>query len=138
MIALIPAVVLAVAAAFHVYWAIGGQVGLGVSVPQRCDGQPLFRPSAALTLAVGLALAGALVLVLAIGGYLRLGLPSVLIRGAVALVCVVFLARALSWSTYVGLFKKIRDTPFARYDTWLYSPLCLAVGTCLICLLAQR
>jgi hypothetical protein len=28
----------------------------------------------------------------------------------------------------VGFFKRVRDTEFARRDTWLFSPLCLGLA----------
>ncbi|WP_241675049.1 DUF3995 domain-containing protein [Paenibacillus luteus] len=38
---------------------------------------------------------------------------------------VVFLIRSVGEFNTVGLFKRIRKTPFARMDTFVYSPLCL-------------
>jgi hypothetical protein len=39
---------------------------------------------------------------------------------------------------YVGFFKRVRNTSFARMDTLLYSPLslCLGVGTGMVAFLA--
>jgi hypothetical protein len=34
--------VIAFAAAFHGWWAVGGQLGLSVSLPQRPDGTPVM------------------------------------------------------------------------------------------------
>ena len=31
---------------------------------------------------------------------------------------------------YVGIFKKHKNTPFARMDTLVYSPLCLFLSVC--------
>jgi hypothetical protein len=41
---------------------------------------------------------------------------------------VVFLLRAVGEFRYVGFFKKIKNTSFAKMDSQYYSPLCLAVG----------
>jgi hypothetical protein len=38
------------------------------------------------------------------------------------------LARAMGDFNYVGFFKRVRGTRFARMDTLLYSPLCLALA----------
>jgi hypothetical protein len=38
------------------------------------------------------------------------------------------LARTVGDFKYVGLFKRVRGTPFARLDTLLYSPLCLLLS----------
>ena len=34
-----------------------------------------------------------------------------------------FLARTLGDLTYVGLFKRIKESPFAKRDTLIYTPL---------------
>ncbi|TKI67695.1 DUF3995 domain-containing protein [Lysinibacillus mangiferihumi] len=41
---------------------------------------------------------------------------------------VIFLIRAIGDFKYVGFFKKIKHSQFARNDTWLYSPLCLFIS----------
>jgi hypothetical protein len=30
---------------------------------------------------------------------------------------------------YVGFFKKVKDTEFAKWDTKLFSPLCLLISS---------
>jgi Protein of unknown function (DUF3995) len=40
----------------------------------------------------------------------------------------VFLLRAFGNFTTFGFFKTVTGTPFARLDTWLYSPLCLVLA----------
>jgi len=37
----------------------------------------------------------------------------------------------------VGLFKKIKDTPFSKYDTWFYIPLCLYIGLSFMLMLLE-
>jgi len=39
-----------------------------------------------------------------------------------------FILRAIGEFNYVGFFKKIKDTEFAKADTKLFAPLCLAIG----------
>jgi len=117
------------AAAFHVYWGLGGRVGSLASVPQSGDGRKLFTPGPAACFAVAAALSVAAVLVGVLAGAVELALPPGVIVAAGALCGAVFLARALSWHTYVGFFKKVRSTRFGRYDTWLFSPICLLLGS---------
>jgi hypothetical protein len=38
----------------------------------------------------------------------------------------VFMLRAVGNLRTFGFFKTVTGTPFARWDTWLYSPLCPA------------
>ncbi|MBI3897149.1 MAG: DUF3995 domain-containing protein [Gammaproteobacteria bacterium] len=128
VIAIACVVVLAIAAAFHFYWGLGGKIGLVVSLPQREGGQPTIKPGTFATHTVGFALVVAILIVLAYVGLMASPLPFGWLRGGVALLAFVFTARALSWHKYAGLFKKVRNTRFGKYDTWLYSPLCLFLG----------
>jgi hypothetical protein len=40
----------------------------------------------------------------------------------------VFAARAVGDFRYVGFFKRVRDSRFARRDSRLFSPLCAAIA----------
>ena len=51
-----------------------------------------------------------------------------LTRWGTRAVGVVFALRALGEFKWVGFFKSVRDTRFARLDTWLYSPLCAGMA----------
>jgi hypothetical protein len=110
----------------------GRRVGFSVSLPQRADGAPVmahrlpwWRPAAG---AVAFALAALAWLLLAYAGQLPLPLPRGVARAALLAVAAAFAARALVPNRYVGLFKSLRTTRWARYDTRLYSPLFLLLG----------
>lgn len=134
MIALLCAGVLAVIGGVHFYWALGGRAGLLHAVPQTDKGGANFKPGAAATHAVAVLLVLAATLIVAQAGLLSLPdwpLLPLALRSFVALLALVFLVRALAPLRYTGFFKKVRHTPFGRYDTWLYSPLCLLLGVAL-------
>ena len=38
------------------------------------------------------------------------------------------MVRAVGDFRYVGFFKSLGDDPFCSWDTWLFSPLCLAIA----------
>jgi len=120
--------VLLLGAGFNIYWGFGGRIGAGVALPQREDGTPAIKESAFGAMAVGLILTLVLLLVLSFTGVIRLPLPQQLLKAAIILWAAIFTARALSWSSYFGLFKRVRTTRFASYDTLLYSPSCLLLG----------
>lgn len=120
--------VLLLGAGFHIYWGFGGRIGAGVSLPQREDGNPAVKGTALGALGVGLMLALVLLLVLAFTGTVDLPLSQPLLRTGIIAWAIIFTARALSWSRYFGLFKRVRTTRFASYDTWFYSPSCLLLG----------
>jgi hypothetical protein len=41
---------------------------------------------------------------------------------------ILFFLRAVGDFNMVGLFKKIKNTEFAKYDTWVYIPMCLLIS----------
>jgi hypothetical protein len=122
--AAVASLVFASLAVVHVYWAFGGHRGGAAAVPTVGE-QAVFSPSSAATLAVALLLAASAVIV--IGGA-REWDPPVLFEIGCAGIAAVLLARAIGDRRYVGLLKRVRDTDFARRDTWLYSPLCLVLA----------
>ena len=146
MAATIPLIValaiIAFAAAFHLNWALGGRVGLSVSLPKRPDGMPVmahrlhwWRPAAG-AVAAGLAALGALAL--AVDGHLPLPVPPEIARTALGLIGAAFMLRAIVPTPWTGFFKRIRSTRWARYDSWLYSPLFLLLGVMLLIIAMRR
>ncbi|MBZ9794572.1 DUF3995 domain-containing protein [Mesorhizobium sp. ES1-4] len=107
---------------FHIYWGFGGRIGAGVALPQREDGTPAVKETAFGAMAVGLILALVLLLILGFAGMVRLPLSQQVLKAGIILWAAVFTGRAFSWSRYFGLFKRVRTTRFARYDSWFYSP----------------
>ncbi|WP_223488838.1 DUF3995 domain-containing protein [Pseudomonas sp. A-RE-19] len=121
----------------HLYWAAGGKWGSEVSVP-RVPGEggeeskPAFNPSgyATLLVAVGLLLIAMLVC-LRVGLYL----PTVhhwSLQWVISAIAMLMFARAIGDSNLVGFFKQVKDSRFARLDTWAYSPLCVVLGAGLL------
>jgi hypothetical protein len=142
MLLLLALAIIAFAASFHLYWALGGRTGFSVSLPQRADGQPVmahrlpwWRPAAG---AVALALAALAWLLLAYAGHLPLALPRGLARAALLATAAAFIARALLPNRHVGFFKSLRTTRWARYDTRLYSPLFLLLGLLIAWIVLER
>ena len=81
------------------------------------------------TLAVAGLLAFAAVLVLARDGH---GpgtiLPGWMVALGAPVVAVVLLVRAIGDFRYIGFFKRVRGTRFARLDTRYFSPVALMLG----------
>ncbi len=134
--ALVALAIIAFAAGFHFHWAFGGKHGFGVSLPQRPDGAPVmshrlhwWRP-AAFGVGLALLLLGGLVVARAVRW--ETGLPGGLIDYGLIWTGAMFIARALVPNRYVGFFKTLRTTRWARWDTRLYSPLFLILGISLI------
>ena len=121
----------------HIYWAAGGRWGTDVTIPKH-DGEPLFQPPPAGTLLVATLLFSAGLVVLGRLGLWGAALPRwAFVVGTWTLVAV-FLGRIVGDFRWFGVFKRMRGTAFARWDTWLFVPLCLllAVG-CLVVALSE-
>jgi hypothetical protein len=128
-------VVFALLAAWHFYMALVPSAGSRGAVPS-VDGKPLFVPTRSATVAVGVVLLLFAALVLATAGIIPLGVPQIALSWLSYLLALGLLGRAVGEFRYVGLFKRVHGTKFARLDTLLYSPLCLllAVGVTLVAL----
>jgi len=122
-IAIVCIALLLLAAFFHFYWGFGGQRGLVASLPQKPDGSLVFKPPTIAAHGVGVALIVACVFIITHMGYIKLPVPEFFPKAVVGLLALVFFVRAFGWFEYVGLFKKVRHTTFAHYDTYLYCPL---------------
>lgn len=111
----------------HVGWALGLRGGKVQVLPER-DGAPLFQPGPLPTLVVAAVLFLAALIVTQRAGLGRELLPAVLVGPGCWGVSIVLVLRAVGEFRYVGFFKRVRDTAFARMDTMLYSPLALLLG----------
>jgi uncharacterized protein DUF3995 len=136
MILAVSLAIIAFAAAFHAYWALGGNLGHAVSLPQRPDGTPVmadrlpwWRPAAGV---VALLLVVLALLLLGREQLLPLPLPTELQRVALLIAGCAFVARSLVPNRFVGFFKSLRTTRWAKYDTRLYSPLFLLLGVLIL------
>ena len=117
-------------AAVHVYWAFGG-LWPGATPRELIDtviGVPEMQamPSKSVTLAVaGMIFLGGVIALFA-GGLLPFR-PRWMVQAATGVLTLVFLGRAVAgfWIAYHG--SKASE-PFATYDLFLYSPLCLVIG----------
>lgn len=114
-------------AAIHVYWAIRG-LGTTAGVPSRRDGTPVFRPGRVSTLGVALALGIAAFLVAGRAQLIDVHFLPVVLHVGVWGVALAFALRTVGEFRYVGLFKRVRGTPFAQWDTRVFTPLCAAIA----------
>lgn len=119
--------VFAVLALWHLYMASRPSIKESSAVPS-VNGKPLFVPSRRSTVLVAIVLCLFAVLVAATAGWLATGLPPYLLRWASYALALGLLARAVGDFKYVGFFKTVRSSPFAKSDTLLYSPLCLLLS----------
>lgn len=131
MVGWIVAGVLIVLSLIHVYWGTGGQAGIAVVVPE-VNGRRVFTP---LPWATGFVAAALLVAALVVLGRLHVwgnSIPAWLFHWGTWGLAGVFLLRAVGDFRLAGFAKRVHNTPFARWDTLLFSPLCLLLGLALV------
>jgi hypothetical protein len=127
LLALALASVLFALAALHLYWMVVGVSG-GRALPERADGALPLRPGRTASFAVALALSIAGVIVLGRAGLAFAAVPRVLSHVGTWGIAATFAARTIGEFRYVGLFKRVRSTAFARWDTWLFTPICATLA----------
>lgn len=125
-------VIFATISLFHLYWAAGGVFGRSVAVPSVAmpngGNIRVFAPSAGGTVLVALAFLSAVAVILGQLKFLGDVVPHWIFRWGTWAIALIFFLRAIGEFRLVGFFKKVSDTPFAHWDTWLFSPLCLVIA----------
>lgn len=125
---LILAIIFLILSSWHIYWLIGGRKGLKTAVPEVESGKPAFVPGRLATAVVGFGLLSLCILVLVraglFGDVLELSVANILCR----IFAVIFTARAIGDFKYVGFFKKVKTSQFAKWDSKLFSPLCVIIA----------
>ncbi|MEN0046449.1 MAG: DUF3995 domain-containing protein [Bacteroidota bacterium] len=112
----------------HFYWVFGGRWGLNNALPQTKKGEKVMLPGLLPTIIVGSGLCSFALFYLVNLGWFTINLPEWTIKIASWGIPIIFLLRAIGDFKYAGLFKKIKQTDFAKWDNRLYTPLCLFIG----------
>lgn len=113
----------------HVFWAFGGSWGVNSALPTKDDGQlPVLQPRMVGTLFIAFLCFFASMLLLVQIDLIAVIDSSSLSKWLCIAGGIVFLLRAIGEGNYVGFFKKIKHTTFAKQDTAFYSPLCLWIS----------
>ncbi|GMK40225.1 hypothetical protein PCCS19_32800 [Paenibacillus sp. CCS19] len=126
------AVMLLIVSGFHLFWAFGGRWGGGAAVPEKMGGGLAFKPGPVETAAVALLILAACYFLLAEGELLSALHTNALTEWGSILCAAVFGIRTVGDFRYVGFFKRCKQSRFAKYDTWFYSPLCLFLAAAFV------
>jgi hypothetical protein len=124
ILALIELLIFVILASWHFYWAFGGTIAKKIAIPEMND-TLAFAPSALLTALVGMVLLLFGILIAAMAGLIAVSLSTTVLSYLCFALAFALFARAIGEFRLVGFFKRIRHTDFARYDTYIYSPVCL-------------
>ncbi len=107
----------------HVYWAFGGKWGINAVIPTE-SGEKTFTPGMGMTLLVALLLSIAALFLLWEIEIIPSFIPQMIIRSGSWICMLVFGLRVVGEFNYFGIFKKKKDTYFAKMDSMLFIPLC--------------
>ncbi|WP_242213407.1 DUF3995 domain-containing protein [Bacillus cereus group sp. BfR-BA-01383] len=108
----------------HVYWAFGGTWGTNSVIP-TISGEKAFTPRTGMTLVIALLLSMAAIILLQQAKIVHFAVPNAIVQAGSWICMIVFFIRVIGEFNYFGIFKRKKDTKFARMDTNLYVPLCL-------------
>ncbi|WP_435262996.1 DUF3995 domain-containing protein [Tenacibaculum sp. nBUS_03] len=113
---------------FHIYWLFGGTWGVKKVIPTKNKqlNNVAIPKIATAMVALILILFGFIYLVKT--ELINIKLPNIVIEYGYWFIPCIFIIRAIGEFNYVGFFKKIKDTEFAKADSKIFSPVCLGVG----------
>ncbi|UPK44230.1 DUF3995 domain-containing protein [Paenibacillus pabuli] len=89
----------------------------------------LFEPGKVGTSVIALLLALAVWFVLELGGVIQVLFSDSLLSWGAWILSVIFMIRAVGDFKWVGFFKRKKGTLFAKWDSILFSPLCLFLAS---------
>ncbi|MDF9664575.1 MULTISPECIES: DUF3995 domain-containing protein [Bacillus] len=107
----------------HVYWAFGGTWATNSVIPTR-SGEKAFIPGVGMTLFIALLLSMAAMILLQQTNVVHFVFPNSIVQLGSWICMIGFFIRVIGEFHYFGIFKRKKDTRFAKMDTVLYIPLC--------------
>jgi glucan phosphoethanolaminetransferase (alkaline phosphatase superfamily) len=128
ILSVINALIFTIISGFHFYWAMGGKVGFDVVLPTNTEGSKSLNPSKSITCIAALVFLSIAIFYLIKSHLIDFQLPQLISNYGLYALASVLIIRAIGDFKYAGFFKTIKDTPFAKYDSTYYSPLCLYLG----------
>jgi hypothetical protein len=112
----------------HFYWLSGGKWGLEKALPTKKNGEKAIEPPKIATVIVGIGLISFGLIYLIKTGLFNFQVPNWIITYGSWIIPSIFILRAIGDFNYVGIFKKIKNTEFAKADSKWFIPLCLTIG----------
>ncbi len=112
----------------HFNWVIGGQFGFVQAIPTKENGERVLNPKKMDSAIVGAGLLVFSFFYLILANLISFDLPHWFLKYGIWIIPSIFLLRAIGDFKYIGFFKRIRQTEFGKWDTKLFSPLCLVIA----------
>lgn len=115
-------------AIIHFSWVFGGTFCFAQSIPTKENGGRLFNPKKIDSAVVGIVLTLFGIFYILKSGIFEVYPPEWLMKYGSWVIPSLFILRAIGEFKYVGFFKTIKNTAFAKVDSKIFSPLCLLIG----------
>lgn len=112
----------------HFYWLFGGKWGLEKVIPTKDNETSALSIPKFATLIVALVLLLFGLIYLVKSGFINVPIPNLVTTYGYWIIPAIFILRAIGDFKYVGFFKKIKNTEFAKTDSKWFAPLCLTIG----------
>ena len=128
ILAAILSLVFVILAIIHFNWFFGGTYGFNEALPTKENGERVLNPGKIDSFIIGLGLLLFGLFYVFKLGLLPISLPNWVTSYGSWIIPAIFLLRAMGDFKYIGFFKKVKNTLFARCDTKLFSPLCFVIG----------
>lgn len=114
-------------ALIHFNWVIGNAWGFDAALPTKENGERVLNPKKLDSAIVGFGLTLFASFYFIKSSVFPIALPAFFLAYGGWTISLIFLLRAVGDFRYVGFFKRIKGTRFAKMDTRYYSPLCLCL-----------
>lgn len=113
---------------FHFYWLFGGTWGLRNVIPSKADVAKSFAIPKFATLFVAIALLCFAFIYFVKANMIAFKLPNGILNYIFWSIPSIFTLRAIGDFKYLGLFKTVKNTAFAKADALIFIPLCMCIG----------
>lgn len=127
ILSIILCLIFTVLGGFHFYWLFGGIWGLEKVIPTKANEPSTLSIPKFATLVVALVLILFGLIYLLKSGVTTIQVPS-WATYVYWFIPSIFILRAIGEFKYVGFFKKIKKSEFAKADSKVFSPLCMGIG----------
>lgn len=128
ILSILLSVIFLVLGLIHFNWVIGGKFGFSEALPTKESGERVLNPKKLDSAIVGIGLTEFGIFYLLKSGLVVFNSLEWLMKYGGWIIPSIFLLRAIGEFKYVGFFKTVKKTDFAKLDTKLFSPLCLAIA----------
>lgn len=117
-----------VIALIHFYWLFGGEKWIDKALPTDENGKRVLNPGKFETVIVTFGLLLFAFYYLLKMELFEMGIPKLIAEYSGWIISLIFIVRAIGDFKYVGFFKRIKKTEFAKFDTRYFTFISLIIG----------